>query len=110
MAPLATAYPPLLDAAVQVFETVILNAWPRVDYHRGQILEGLLSCWCNIMNESICPSDALGRVRFNIEKVVGLMTAYMKVQRHIMADYDALIAADSSLEGLLIRGNLEAVS
>ena len=110
MAPLATAYPPLLDAAVQVFEAVIVNVWPRVDDHKGQILEGLLSCWCNMLDESRCPSDALGRVRFNIEKVVKLMTACMKAQRHIMDDYHALIAADSRLEGLLISGNVEGFS
>ena len=101
-APFASAYPPLLDAAVQVFEAIILNVWPRVDYHRGDILEGLLICWCKLLNESTSPSHASARVRFKIEKVVRLMTAYLKAQRNITDDYRTLIATDSRLEVLFI--------
>lgn len=71
---------------------------------------GLLGCWCNMLNNSMCPSNGLAGVRFNIEKVVELMTEYAKPQRQIMDDYHSLIAADCRLQDLLIRENLEAVS
>lgn len=101
-APFATVYPPLLEAAVQVFEAVILNVWPRIDYYRGDIIEGLSNCWREIIYESISPSHALARVRFNIERVVRLMTAYLKTQRNITDDYVMLIASDNRLKDLLI--------
>lgn len=80
----------------------MVNVWPRVDYYRGDILEGLISCWCKIISEGATPSDALIRVRFNIEKIVGLMTAFLKTQRNIGDDYQILLASDSRLLGLLI--------
>lgn len=95
--------PALLDAGLQVFEAVILNVWPRVEYHRGDILEGLLSCWCKILNEGISPSHTLARVRFNIEKVIRLMTVHLKAQRNITDEYRTLIATDSRLKDLLTK-------
>lgn len=87
---------------MQVFEAIVLNAWPRIDYYKGDILDGLLSCWCKIIDEGADPSHALARVRFNIEKVVRLMTAYLKTQRNIADDYRVLIASDARLKELLL--------
>lgn len=50
-APFATAYPPLLDAALQTLRALLTNGWPRMAYHRGEILEGLVICWCRIEYE-----------------------------------------------------------
>jgi hypothetical protein len=83
-------------------EAVVVNVWPRVDYHRGDIFAGLISCWLKILGEEENPSDALIRVRCNIEKAVRLMTAYLKTQRNIADEYHALIAADGRLRGLLM--------
>lgn len=88
---------------MQVFEAVVVNVWPRVDYYRGDILEGLLSCWCMITSERATPSDALASVKSNIEKIVGLTTAYLKTKRNMINDYRKLIAADSRLGDVLIR-------
>ena len=87
---------------MQVFKAVTLNVWPRVDYYRGDILKGLLNCWLKINSENATPSHALARVRSNIEKIVRLMTSYLKTQRDIGHDYRILIASDSRLKSLLI--------
>lgn len=101
-APFATAYPPLLEAVIRVMEAIVVNLWPRIDYYRGDILEGLIYCWCKILSEEATPSDALIRVRFAIEKVVKLMTAFLKTQRNTADDYQFLIAVDHRLRDLLI--------
>lgn len=53
-APFATACPPLLLAALAALaavETVVLVGWPRVGYHRGEILKGLVGCWLRVEQE-----------------------------------------------------------
>lgn len=87
---------------VRVVEAIVVNLWPRLDYHRGDIFEGLITCWCKILSEEATPSDALIQVRFAIEKVVKLMTAYLKTQRNTANDYQMLIAVDHRLRDLLI--------
>ncbi|KAL8682098.1 MAG: hypothetical protein Q9186_001803 [Xanthomendoza sp. 1 TL-2023] len=49
--PFATASPTLLMAAVGCLKAVIVNGWPRVRAHRGEILEGLVGCWVRIADE-----------------------------------------------------------
>lgn len=100
-APFATAYSPLIEAAVQALEAIVVNVWPRVDYYRGDIFKGLITCWCKIGNEEERPSEDLLRVGRNIEKVVRLMTAFLKTQRNIADEYHVLIATNSRLRALL---------
>lgn len=45
---LATAYLPMLTSAVRAMQAVILNAWPRMKEHRGEVLKGLTICWVNL--------------------------------------------------------------
>lgn len=101
-APFATKYPPLLDATVRAVEAVVVNVWPRIDYYRMNILDGLVGCWCKILNEEVTSSNnVLIRVKSHIEKVVRLMTALLKTQRNIKDDYHHLIAIDGRLKDLL---------
>ena len=100
-APFATAYPPLIEVAVQALEAVMFNVWPRLDYYRGNIFAGLISCWCKILSDEET-SEEISIVRGNIEEVVRLMTAFLKTQRNIADEYRVLIATDSRLQALLI--------
>ncbi|KAL9600388.1 MAG: hypothetical protein Q9219_003238 [cf. Caloplaca sp. 3 TL-2023] len=79
-APFATAYPPLLQTALQTLRAVILNGWPRVSSHKGEILEGLVICWCRIDDEE--PDPTLLATRKMIEDI-------SHVLMHLLRNEDA---------------------
>ncbi|KAL8691503.1 MAG: hypothetical protein Q9218_003289 [Villophora microphyllina] len=68
-APFALAYPPLLMAALGTLKAVICNAWPRAGCHRGDVLEGLVVCWCRIEDEERL-SEEVSKVKEGIEVIV----------------------------------------
>ncbi|KAL8925762.1 MAG: hypothetical protein Q9208_003259 [Pyrenodesmia sp. 3 TL-2023] len=77
-APFATAYPPLLDAALQTSRAILINGWPRMVYHRGEILEGLVICWCRIQDEDGEPTNTLGSTKTNVEEVLRAVVQILK--------------------------------
>lgn len=102
-APFATAYPPLLEASVHAMDAVIVHVWPRVAYHRGEILEGLIICWCRIQGEEEeRQSTELLRIQTNIHRTVKLVTAILKPDVNVLEEYQTLIDADRRLQNLLI--------
>lgn len=103
-APFATAYPPLLEASVHAIDAVVVNVWPRVAFHRGEILEGLVVCWCRIQGEEERQSDEeqLQRIQTDIHRTVKLVTAILKTDMDVTEEYRTLIDADRRLQNLLI--------
>ena len=101
-APFATAYPPLLLAALRAMETVILVDWPRVGYHRGEILKGLVFCWLRIEDEEKTESKELDEVQSKIKHCVKLVTAVLKRDVDVKSEYRLLVESDSRLEQLLL--------
>lgn len=100
-APFATAYPPLLLGALDAIGTVVVTDWPRVVYHRGEILKGLVICWCKIEEEDE-QSKELERVRAKIRECVTLLNGVLKCKIDVEAEYQPLIESDNRLEQLLV--------
>jgi len=119
-APFTTAYPPLLLAALAAVETVVLVDWPRVGYHRGEILKGLVGCWLRIEEEGD-GEEGKGRekgreegrkeakrngelqgVKDGIRRCVKLLTAVLKREVDAGGEYGLLIESDGRLEELLV--------
>ncbi|MCJ1463434.1 hypothetical protein MMC07_002041 [Pseudocyphellaria aurata] len=100
-APFATAYPPLLTASVHAIDAVVVNVWPRVAYHRGEILEGLVICWGRIHGEE-APSRELEGIQTHIHRTVKLVTAILKTDMDVTEEYQRLIDADHRLQQLLL--------
>lgn len=99
-APFATAYAPLLQASVKALEAAILNDWPRISHHRGEILKGLTICWCRILEQET-ESKELNMVQESIKRMIQLLTAVMKTDVNVIEEYQILIDSDDRLRGLL---------
>ncbi|KAI4256725.1 MAG: hypothetical protein LQ352_001966 [Teloschistes flavicans] len=99
-APFALAYPPLLTAALGLLRAVIAKAWPRVGYHRGEILEGLLVCWCRTADDDE-PSDGVLKVRADIEEVARTIVRIIGDDEDGRSDLRMLKDHDSRLQAIL---------
>lgn len=98
--PFATAYPPLLQASLQAIEVLVVIIWPRVKYHRSNLLEGLATCWLSIEDEAT-QSENLHRIQANIKHIVKLVTSILRVNGNVVEDYRRLIDCDRRLKNLL---------
>ena len=105
-APFATAYPPLLQSALQAIETIIVTNWPRIAYHRGEILKGLVVCWCRTEEEEEEEEEnhsaELEKVRAKLRECVKLLTAVLERDVDVKPEYRLLIESDNRLEQLLV--------
>ena len=99
--PFATAYPPLLQVSIKAIQVVIINDWPRITYHRGQILRGLTICWCRIADEGNI-SKELQNVRGSLKKTLRLLTSASSREVNVTQEYRTLISIDDRLQDLLI--------
>ncbi len=79
----------------------MVNDWPRITNHRGEILRGLTICWCQVKDEET-RSKGLTKVRESIERSVRLLTLLTKKNVDIAADYQMLIDSNHHLRDLLI--------
>ena len=101
-APFGTAYPPLLIAAAKALQAIILTCWPRMAAYRGEILRGLVICWCRIAEDG---SDILQSVMAAIKETVNLLTVATVSTVDIRADYQHLVSSDSRLADLFPATN-----
>ena len=99
--PFATAYPPLLQASIKAIQVVIVDDWPRISYHRGQILRGLSICWCRILDEEKI-SKELQDVRKNLKQTLRLLTSVTSRDINAAQEYRTLIDNDTRLQDLLV--------
>ena len=99
--PFATAYPPLLQAAVNAIEVILTIDWPRISYHRGEILKGLTMCWCRIKDQDQV-SKELRKVQESIEGAVRLLTHVLGNDVDVKNEYKVLIDGEMRLRGLLV--------
>ncbi|KAI4123291.1 MAG: hypothetical protein LQ338_005340 [Usnochroma carphineum] len=100
-APFATAYPPLVETAVETLRAVVVNGWPRVGYHRGEILEGLVVCWCRIDEEEEERRGELTGVKSGIEEVVRAVVQILRDDEVARAEIQMLRRFDPRFEALL---------
>lgn len=79
----------------------MINDWPRISYYRSEILKGLVGCWCKILEDDTELSPSLDQVQTEIKYTVRLLTAVLKQDVDVTAEYHELIASDGRLEELL---------
>lgn len=99
-APFATAYPPLLKAALGVLKAVVVNGWPRVGYHRGEILQGLIVCWCRIDEEVELTKEFL-EFRGQIEEILRAVVRLLGDDEVAKNELQMLRESDSRFEVIL---------
>lgn len=99
-APFATVYPPLLEAALQTLRAIIVNGWPRVAFHRGEILEGLVICWCKVKNEETPIPELLG-IKEDIEDISRAVMQLLKDDEDAPDEIQMLRDSGPRLKALL---------
>ncbi|KAL8850638.1 MAG: hypothetical protein Q9221_004424 [Calogaya cf. arnoldii] len=99
-APFATAYPPLLNASLQVLRAIVLNGWPRLAFHRAEILEGLIICWCKIQEDNK-PTTALLMVRKDIEEILRAVVHLWSGDQEMREDLKMIQDCDPRLQTIL---------
>ena len=85
---------------MQATNAVVFNDWPRVAHHRGEILEGLITCWCRIQEEESL-SPELKAVNESCERTVKKLTAVLKEGVDVEGEYKVLVDNDSRLQRIL---------
>lgn len=100
-APFATAYPPLLDAALQTLRAILIHGWPRMVYHRGEILEGLVICWCRIQDQGGEPTNTLVSTKKNLKEVSRAVVQILKKDMAAREELQMLQNSDVRFETLL---------
>jgi len=99
-------------------ETVVLVDWPRVGYHRGEILKGLVGCWLRVEKEGEGEGRDEGReeggkeeakrkgelrdVKNGIRRCLKLLTAVLEKEVDVGGEYRLLAESDGRLGGLLV--------
>lgn len=106
VAPFSASYPPLVQASLRSLDAIILNDWPRLPFHRGVILEGLITCWCRIKNEDT-PSNELLSLRESIEHTVKVLASVLKGTVNVVEEYQSLVDSDGRLQRLLVTHGAE---
>ena len=100
--PFGTAYPPLLLAALQAIQSVTIIDWSRIEYHGSEILRSLIICWLQtLQDDDAARPSSLGQVKVEIKHSVRLLTAVLKRDTDVAAEYRSLMASDRRLEELL---------
>ena len=95
--PLANAHPSLLLAATKAMQTVILNGWPRMVVHRGEVLKGLTFCWVKMEGEQ---SDTAVGLKVEMREAVAMLWAAVEKEVDFDADCETLVEAEPRLQGL----------
>jgi len=98
--PLGAAHPPLLMAAVKAIQACVLNAWPRMDVWRGEVLRGLAGAWLTLENED---SEDVGEVRRESAEILAMLVVAVKGKVNLEKDLQSLVEADGRLRELFDR-------
>ncbi|KAF2121512.1 hypothetical protein BDV96DRAFT_483998 [Lophiotrema nucula] len=107
--PLGSAYPPLLTAAAEGVQATILNAWPRISVHRGEILKGVCVCWIRSIEEESKGNKNMdsGKVKKELKEIAGMLEAVLKTDEELWkiweGEKEELVKADARVQSLLTR-------
>jgi tRNA nucleotidyltransferase (CCA-adding enzyme) len=85
--PLGPAYPPLLVAAANSLQTIILNAWPRIARHRGEVLNGVCVCWVRLAEEPDERALELAEVKIQLRTVVEILVAVLRNENDFLKEH-----------------------
>ena len=79
----------------------IVQDWPRIAYHRAEILEGLTVCWCRIEDEHK-ESTEIEDLRRGLQETVRLLTTAIKRTVDVQREYQELVDSNTRLRNLLV--------
>ena len=82
-------------------QAIIVNLWPRLSYHKGEIMRGLLICWCRIKDCEV-ESRELLQIQQGIENAMRLLKAVLQSNVDVKEDHRILVDSDSRLRDLLV--------
>lgn len=99
--PLGSAYPPLLLAAAKTLQTVILNSWPRMTFHRNEVLRGTTVCWLRLQEEG---KGKYTELEGELKTVIEMLAATIEGEVEWRAEFQRLEDADERLKDLLDAG------
>ena len=99
--PFATAYPPLLLVALGAIQSITVTNWPRIGYHRGDLLKCLAKSWCSILEDDEVKRPGIDQVQVEIVLTVRLLTTVVQRDVDAAAEYRLLARHDQRLEELL---------
>ncbi|KAK5132287.1 hypothetical protein LTR08_009195 [Meristemomyces frigidus] len=94
-----------LSSAVKALQAVILNAWPRMPEHVGNVLKGLGLCWLNLEGERTAAEGAddvlVAALKAELRTAVDMLRSALGPGAGFEADCATLISAEKRLQGLL---------
>ncbi|PGH23721.1 hypothetical protein AJ80_02149 [Polytolypa hystricis UAMH7299] len=82
--PFGTAYVPLLAAGVEVARALVLNAWPRLERWRGEVLGAICVCWMHVCEETEEQQDEEGERGF--EELKKALKEVVEILRIVLGD------------------------
>jgi hypothetical protein len=101
--PLGLAHPPLMKCAAEGTQSVILNGWPRVKGHRGEIMRGVSLAWIRCCEDS-AKKGVQGIMR-GLKELVGMLDVVLIADEEVKdvwaMEKRELVEADERLRGLL---------
>ena len=100
--PLADAQVKTLLSATNALQAVILNGWPRMVVHRGEVLKGLTLCWIKMAGKE---GNEVERLRIEMKEAVNMLRSAVSNEVNFEKDCETLIDAQSKVRGLLVNGS-----
>lgn len=101
--PLGPVYPSLLAEAAKTIQVIITSAWPRILYHKGEILNGVCVCWIRLC-EDTAREEEFRELKGKLKDIVHLLKAVVDAEgksAKLEKDFESLIKANGILVGLL---------
>ncbi|KAF1821777.1 uncharacterized protein K489DRAFT_381770 [Dissoconium aciculare CBS 342.82] len=104
--PHGTASLPMLNSAVVALQALLRNCWPRMAYHRAEVLKGLAMCWLNVAELDGGDKEGLAALRGKLRETVDSLETILRDDEtcDVEADVEQLISADDRLRDLLLPG------
>ncbi|KAK3684389.1 CCA tRNA nucleotidyltransferase, mitochondrial [Vermiconidia calcicola] len=97
--PLADAQTATLLSATKAMQAVILNGWPRMGVHRGEVLKGLTLCWIKLADQR---GEQVSVLRDGMRETVQMLKYVTGEGVDFEQESAMLIEADPRVGGLLL--------
>lgn len=96
----ATQQNDMLISATVALQSVVLNGWPRMLEHKGEVLKGVTLCWLKLIESSEAQSTEI--LRSELKETVAMLKAAVGDKADLAAEFRDLVEADRRLEDLLL--------
>ena len=89
----------LLNKSIMAMQAVLLNAWPRMAEHRGEVLKGVALCWLKVVDDG---GDWAEGLREDMKETVRMLAVAIGEEIDFAADCRMLVETEPRLEGLFV--------